>query len=62
MELDEETTRKIELFREWKKGFDTGTESSDTRNNFIIEDLIRKINQLEAQLSEFKNADGEYIQ
>jgi hypothetical protein len=54
--------KKIELFREWKKGFDTGTESSDTRNNFIIEDLIRKINQLEAQLSEFKNADGEYIQ
>jgi len=59
--MDEETIRKIELYREWKSGYDQGVSDMEYRNNNIIEDLLHRISQLEAQLSEFKNADGGYI-
>ena len=62
MEIDDETLRRIELYREWKTGYDQGADDMERRNNIIIEDLVIRINQLEAQLSEFKNSDGGYIQ
>lgn len=61
-EIDEETVHQLELYHEWRRGYEEGIEFESKRSNIIIEELVKVVNQVEAELSEFKNSDGSDIQ
>lgn len=62
MVTNEDPSWEIELQRAWQDGFESGMSESEVKNLNIIEDLLIKIRNLQAQLGEFRHPTGEYIQ